>query len=81
MTSLPRSHDPSERRPCLCEGHRLSPTRGGSERSFAADPTHPGMYQRSVRRPSMPPGTHNQSLEPTRLARAKIRLVLPVESP
>jgi hypothetical protein len=81
MTSLASTHDPSERRPCLCEGHRLSPTRGGGERSLAADSTHPGMNQRSVRRPSMPHGTHNQSLEPTRLARAKIKLVLPVESP
>jgi hypothetical protein len=57
------------------------PVRSGGERSFEKATTKEGMTPCAMRQPSGRSGTNNMSLERTRLARAKLTLVLPVELP
>jgi hypothetical protein len=57
------------------------PVRSGGERSFEKATIKEGMAPCALAQPSGRPGTNNMSLERTRLARAKFRLVLPAESP
>jgi hypothetical protein len=57
------------------------PVRSGGERSFEKATIKEGMAPCALVQPSGRPSTNNMSLERTRLARAKFRLVLPSISP
>jgi hypothetical protein len=63
------------------ERNRHLPVRSGGERSFEKATIEEGMAPCAMEQPSRRPSTNNMSLERTRLARAKLRLVLSAESP
>jgi hypothetical protein len=57
------------------------PARSGGERGFAAVSPKDGKSWSTLQPPSGRPGTHNVSLERTRLARAEFGVGLPADSP